>query len=145
MCIRDRGAHRAALVNITFITASSDGFVVAWQPRTSRPPSSNINGQGGQVAANMSVVPIDTDGNVLVFSSVTADVIIDVIGFFDVAAAGEATAGRFTPVPPVRATDSRAPAGASNRYTRSTDGPDSVVTCPSPVATASRRRSRRWP
>ena len=125
-----QGAHRAALVNITFITASSDGFVVAWQPRTSRPPSSNINGQGGQVAANMSVVPIDTDGNVLVFSSVTADVIIDVIGFFDVAAAGEATAGRFTPVPPVRATDSRASAGASNRYTRSTDGPDSVVNVP---------------
>ena len=128
--VASQGTHRAALVNITLVAASADGFVVVWQPRSTRPPSSNINGQGGQVAANSSVVPIDADGNVLVFSSVTADVIVDVVGYFDVAVAGQATAGRFTPVSPVRAADSRSTATPTNLYTRTSDGSDSVLNVP---------------
>jgi glucose/arabinose dehydrogenase len=124
-----QGVHRAALVNIT-MAATSDGFVVAWQPRTTRPASSNVNGQRGVAVANSSVVPIDADGNVLVYSSVTADVIIDVVGFFDTAPGGVATAGRFTPVTPGRAADSRSPGSATNAYTRAASGADSVVTVP---------------
>ncbi len=121
--------HRAALVNITYI-AASDGFAVVWQPRTTRPPSSNINGEPGTAVANASVVPIDADGNVLLYSSVTADVIVDVVGFFDVAPGGTATAGRFTPVSPTRAADSRSAPSAANSYTRFASGADSVVAVP---------------
>ena len=125
-----QGAHRAALVNLTFITATAPGFLTAWQPRSTLPPSSNINGQGGQVAANASVVPIDADGNVMVFSSVRADVIVDVVGFFDVADGGVATAGRFVPAPPQRAADTRVAARADNLYTRAPDGSEAVVNVP---------------
>lgn len=124
-----QGNHRAALVNLTFI-ASSDGFLTAWQPRSTLPPSSNINGQSGQVAANASVVPIDADGNVMVFSSVRAHVVIDVIGFFDVAAGGVASAGRFTQTAPVRAADTRTPASASNLYSSAPDGVETLVNVP---------------
>jgi glucose/arabinose dehydrogenase len=125
-----QGNHRAALVNLTFLPTASDGFLTAWQPRTTLPPSSNINSQGGQAAANSSVVPVDADGNVMVFSSVRADVIVDVIGFFDVAAGGVATAGRFTPSTPVRAADTRVPATASNIYTSAPAGAETVVNVP---------------
>ncbi|MGB8859969.1 MAG: PQQ-dependent sugar dehydrogenase [Ilumatobacteraceae bacterium] len=122
-------AHKAALVNITFI-ASSDGFVVVWQPGTTRPPSSNINGQPGAAVANSSVVPIDAAGNVLVYTSVTADVIIDVVGFFDAAPGGVTAAGRFSPITPARAADSRSMPSSTNRYTRFASGADSVVAVP---------------
>lgn len=125
-----QGQHRAALVNLTFISTSSDGFLTAWLPRSTLPPSSNINGQGGQVAANASVVPIDSDGNVMIFSSTLAHVIVDVIGFFDVAPGGVAAAGRFSQTQPVRAADTRAPATATNLYTVAPDGADTMVNVP---------------
>lgn len=125
-----QGNHRAALVNLTFIPTASDGFLNAWEPRTISPPSSNINGQGGMVAANSSVVPIDGDGNVMLFSSVRAHVIVDVVGFFDVVVANKATAGRFTTTPAARAADTRVPATASNLYTISPDGAEEVVNVP---------------
>ena len=124
-----QGNHRAALVNLTFI-ASSDGFLTAWQPRSTLPPSSNINGQGGQVAANASVVPIDADGNVMIFSSVLAHVVVDVIGFFDVAPSGVAAAGRFSQVQPVRAADTRVMASATNFYTSAPDAAEALVNVP---------------
>ncbi|MCB0981745.1 MAG: hypothetical protein KDB17_13955, partial [Ilumatobacter sp.] len=81
-----QGDHRAALVNLTYIRPQSNGWVVAWQPRTLRPASSNINGQTNQVAANASVVPIDADGNLLLYNSTTAHLVVDVLGFFDIGA-----------------------------------------------------------
>jgi len=125
-----QGNHRAALVNLTFISTASDGFLTAWLPRTTLPPSSNINGQGGQVAANASVVPIDADGNVMIFTSTRADVLVDVIGFFDVAPSGVATGGRFTQTTPVRAADTRSPSTAANLYSTAPDGVETLVNVP---------------
>jgi len=128
--VAEQGNHRAALVNLTFISTTSDGFLTAWLPRSTLPPSSNINGQGGQVAANASVVPIDADGNLMVFTSITAHVVVDLIGFFDVAASGVATGGRFTQTTPVRAADTRSPASATNVYSTAADGVETLVNVP---------------
>jgi len=128
--VATQGDHRAALVNLTFISTSSDGFLTAWLPRSTLPPSSNINGQGGQAAANASIVPIDADGNVMIFSSTRAHVIVDVIGFFDVAPGGAATGGRFAPTAPVRAADTRSPATATNVYSVGSDGAEKLVNVP---------------
>lgn len=123
------GSHRAALVNLTFAWPAADGFVLAWEPRTTRPASSNLNGQGGLVAANASIVPIDADGNVLLFASATTHVIVDVLGWFDTTA-GTSTSGRFVPAEPARAADSRQLPDAENVYTRTADGSVSVVNVP---------------
>ena len=123
------GSHRAALVNLTFVRPSFNGYVVAWEPRTTRPLSSNLNGQAGLVAANASIVPIDADGNVLLFASATTHVVVDVLGWFDTTA-GTSTSGRFVPTTPVRAADSRDLPSTENLYTRTADGSVSVVNVP---------------
>ncbi len=124
-----QGNHRAALVNITAVLPSWDGFVTVWQPRTLPPPTSNLNSQLGQINANTSVVPIDDDGNIVVFASSRTHLIIDLLGFFDVAAGG-ATSGRLLPVDPVRAADTRAAPGGGNVYSQSVDGSTPVINVP---------------
>ena len=129
--VATQGTHRAALVNITMVRPTSTAFVTAWQPRTTRPTASNINVASGEVAANASIVPVDEDGNVLVFVSARGHLIIDVLGFFDTTTGGAAQAGRLVPTDPVRAADTRQPAnGGNNQYTRTTDGLDDVVNVP---------------
>jgi glucose/arabinose dehydrogenase len=128
--VATQGNHRAALVNLTFIRPDANGYLAVWQPRSSRPTTSNINGQPNLVAANASIVPIDANGNVLILSSVTAHVVVDVLGFFDTGGSGSATAGRFVPNTPERAADTRDLPAVDNVYTRSADGGDSVINVP---------------
>lgn len=125
------GSARAALVNITVVQPLAEGFVTAWQPRTTRPATSNNNAGPSTIAANASIVPIDADGMVLVYSSTTAQVVVDVLGFFSDAPSSVA-AGRFAPVVPVRAVDTRNPFDATgNNFTRGSDaGPGEVVDVP---------------
>jgi hypothetical protein len=126
-----QGNHRAALVNLTMVRPLNNSFLTAWQARTAWPTASNLNVHGGQTAANASIVPIDADGNVLVFTNATTHVVVDVLGFFDVAAAAEVQAGRLTPVTPVRAIDTRNAAdSATNPYARSTVGNEGLVNVP---------------
>jgi glucose/arabinose dehydrogenase len=129
--VPSQGDHRAALVNITMVRPTSTAFVTAWQPRTTKPTASNINVATGKIAANASIVPIDGDGNVLLFVNATSHLIVDVLGFFDVTSGGSAQAGRLVPTDPIRAADTRQPAnGTDNQYTRTTDGLDEVVNVP---------------
>ena len=129
--VATQGAHRAALVNVTVVRPASQAVVTAWQPRTTKPTASNINVGAGQIAANASIVPIDADGNVLLFLNATGHLIVDVLGFFDTTSGGSAQAGRLAPVAPVRAADTREAAnGTTNRYTREVDGTVSVVNVP---------------
>ena len=108
---------RAALVNIAYVDLVSPGFLTAWAGRTSRPLASNINAVAGEVVANSAIVPLDADGGMLIYSNATADVVIDVLGYFD-AAPSAVAAGRFNPVTPLRITDTRNAASPSNQYTR---------------------------
>jgi len=125
------GTHKAALVNITLVRPTSTAFATAWQPRTTKPGSSNINVATQEVAANASIVPVDADGNVLVFVSATTHLVVDVLGFFDTTSGGASQAGRFQPVNPQRTADTRTPSdGDTNDYTRAIVGLDDVVNVP---------------
>lgn len=129
--VATQGVHRSALVNITLVRPGAAAFATVWQPRATKPDSSNINGSVGHVTANSSIVPIDADGNVLLFVSATSHVIVDVLGFFDVAAGSVSTFGRFQAAAPIRAADTRLPNDDdTNIYTRTADGSASVVNVP---------------
>ena len=110
---------KAVLVNFAFVTPSTPGYLTSWSGRAARPLASNINAVAGEYVANSAVVPVDSNGGILVYSYSTADVVIDVLGYFNVAPAA-VSAGRFVAVPPTRISDTRQPVSASNPFTRGT-------------------------
>ena len=104
----DHGQVKAALINMTMVDSSGAGYVVASEGRTEHPQSSNLNASTGEVAANTSIVPIDATGKIVVYASVTTDLVIDVLGTF--AAVGPSDlGGRFTALNPARLIDTRQP------------------------------------
>jgi glucose/arabinose dehydrogenase len=110
---------KAALVNLTMVDSLGTGYVVASEGRTEHPPSSNLNVSSGEVAANTSIVPVDSSGNIVVFASVTTNVIVDVLGVFEAVDPG-VSGGRFTALTPARLIDTRNPANTTtNAYTKS--------------------------
>jgi glucose/arabinose dehydrogenase len=119
----DLGIHdsnvQAALVNLTMVDSSGNGYVVASEGRTEHPSTSNLNVATGEVAANTSIVPVDADGNIVLFASVTTHVIVDVLGTFRASGPGQ-SGGRFTALAPARLIDTRLPIDAvDNAYTKS--------------------------
>jgi hypothetical protein len=78
----------AAMLNVTMVTPSADGFTTIWQAGLPFPNVSNINALAGEAAiANGACVPLaggNTDVSVVYGSSAgaTAHVIIDVLGYF---------------------------------------------------------------
>jgi len=113
----DPAVTKAALVNFAFVTPSTSGFLTAWAGRSLKPVASNINAFPGEVVANSAVVPVDANGGILVYAFTTAHVVIDVLGYFDVAP-GAVSAGRFVAVSPNRIADTRQALSATNQFSR---------------------------
>jgi glucose/arabinose dehydrogenase len=118
----------AALVNLALVRPlSNGGNATAWEPRTLRPSTSNVNTPAGANVANSSIVPLDGQGRMVLFTQATAHVLIDVAGFY-LDQSGPTSTGRFVPTGPERIVDTREPADAGNEYARSADGAGERVT-----------------
>lgn len=113
----DPAVTKAALVDFAFVSPSTPGFLTAWGGRTARPVVSNINAEAGEIVANSAVVPLDSNGGFLFYAFSTAHVVIDVLGYFDVAPSA-VSAGRFVAVAPSRIADTREPVSTANAYSR---------------------------
>jgi hypothetical protein len=113
----DPAVTKAVLVNFAFVAPSTPGFLTAWAGRTARPVASNINAAAGEVVADSAVVPVDANGGILVYSFSNAHVVIDVLGYFNVAP-GAVRAGRFVALPPTRIADTRDATSTTNQYSR---------------------------
>jgi hypothetical protein len=100
---------QAVVVNLTAINHSSSAtFVTAYPFGTTRPNASNINLPGGtNVQSNLAIVQLSTSGQITLFNSVgSADVIVDIQGYFATPPGGNA--GAFHTIPPLRICDTRA-------------------------------------
>ncbi|TPG19253.1 hypothetical protein [Pedococcus bigeumensis] len=127
---------RALAMNITVVTPTAPGYVVAWNGALPVPTASNLNFVKGQVVPNMAIVPTQPDPNdgVPLFtfknaSKGTTHVLIDIVGVYE---AGQPTGLRYRPLPPTRILDTRnatgtvkSPLGAAE--TRSFTAPGSVA------------------
>ena len=123
---------KAALVNITMVAPQGGGYVTASQPRTEHPATSNVNALPGEIVANASIVPIDSSGHLLLYTFVTTDVVVDVMGTFRQVGVSE-SGGRYSPVSPRRLIDTREPFnGATNNFS-SADTGGGIVTVNAPV------------
>ncbi|NND73376.1 MAG: hypothetical protein HKN44_00050 [Ilumatobacter sp.] len=130
----DLGAPKgavAAIVNITMVEPAGEVFATAWEPRTARPRTSNVNALNGEIVGNTSVVPVDATGRMVLYVRTTTDVVIDVSGFF-VDAPGPTAPGRFRGLDPLRLIDTRDPSTPSNTYTQTIAVGDPNPTLPSP-------------
>ena len=118
----DGTTTKAVLANITYVTPVGDGFLTAWAAGAPRPATSNINALHGEVVANAAVIPVDADGRIEVLTNVPAYVVIDVFGRFEVGA-GACQCGRFVPLNPDRAIDTREPSVAGRQSVHARRGP----------------------
>ncbi|MBI2706644.1 MAG: hypothetical protein HYX32_15340 [Actinobacteria bacterium] len=74
---------QAVVVNLTGTGVTGATHVVAWATGTPMPPTSNLNLEAGQTAANLAVVPVGGDGSITIRNqSATDQVIVDVQGWY---------------------------------------------------------------
>ena len=92
-------------MNLTIVEAQNVGFGTAYPCAGGRPDTSNINFGPGQTIANFAVVQPDVNGEICVYSSAAADILIDVMG--------SAGAG-FRGIRPSRLVDTRSGVGVAS-------------------------------
>lgn len=111
----------AAALTLTAVSASADGFVTAYPAGTARPETSNLNVRTGEVRANGALTRLGADGAIDVYTSVPAELLVDVSGVF--VPTESSGPGRFEPSAPRRVLDTRGTPtpGAGDAVTLSTD------------------------
>ena len=96
----------AVVVNVTMVNAGGRAFGTVWPTGSERLLTSINNVEfEGHTRPNLVIAPLGLDRKISVFGSNTADVVLDVLGVF--VASGPTTAGRFEPLGPTRAFDTR--------------------------------------
>ena len=99
---------RAYSLNYTAVPHGPLGFLTTWPTGQTQPFVSTLNAPTGANTANAAIVPAGTNGDISVFVTHPADLVIDVNGYF--APPGPGGLSLHT-LPPCRALDTRNPAG----------------------------------
>jgi hypothetical protein len=95
----------ALTVTVDSSLTQGPGYISVWPEGQPVPTASIINYFQGQVRANGAIVGLQAPGTIAVLSSNGAPVVVDVTGWF--VPASSARAGRFVPITPTRAVDTR--------------------------------------
>ena len=97
----------AVVLNVTVVNPGGEGYVTVfpWGDPT-LPNTSNVNIQrSGQMVANLVTVRLGGDGRVGLYTSIAADLLVDVFGYYS--PSGATRAGRFIPLTPQRLLNTR--------------------------------------
>jgi len=100
----------AYALNATAIPHGPMWYLTIWPSGNPRPVVSTMNSSDGRVKANAVVVPAGSNQGVSVFVTNTADVVLDINGYF--VSASDNSALAFYPLTPCRVVDTRWPTGA---------------------------------
>jgi hypothetical protein len=101
---------KAVLTNTTVTEPTGSGFLTMWNCSAERPEVSTLNFAMYETVANTATIPLDAAGGLCAFSSVSADLVIDIGGYYSASANG-----RYTPLAPQRLMDSREGVGTPTR------------------------------
>lgn len=101
---------KAVLANVTLTGPTGSGFLTMWNCSAAQPEVSTLNFSLYETVANAATIPLDGTGGLCAFSSVSADLVIDVSGYYSASASG-----RYMPVAPKRLMDSREGVGTPAR------------------------------
>jgi hypothetical protein len=88
---------QAYSMNFTAIPHGPLGFLTTWPAGQTQPLVSTLNASLGGITANSAIVPAGTNGDVSVFVTDNADLVIDVNGYFAPPAAGGLSLYALTP------------------------------------------------
>ncbi|MEO8694001.1 MAG: arylsulfotransferase family protein [Acidimicrobiales bacterium] len=88
---------------VTLTDAEGEGFATAYPCGSPRPYISNVNTRADSPVPNMVLAPVDSTRQLCVFTSVNAQIIVDLTGWFG------SGGGQFHDVAPTRALDTRLP------------------------------------
>ena len=99
----------AAIVNVTVTRTTGPGYVQAAAAGELIPGTSSVlNATGSnQSVAGLSLVPLSADGKIDLYTLRSADLIVDLIGWFTGDEAAASTSGLFVAIPPERIRDTR--------------------------------------
>jgi LPXTG-site transpeptidase (sortase) family protein len=101
----------AVVLNVTAIDANGEGYVTVYPWGDTLPNTSNVNiKRSGQMVANLVTVRLGVEGKVGLYSSISANLLVDVFGYYS--ASGATAAGRFVAQTPKRLLDTRGQATA---------------------------------
>jgi hypothetical protein len=103
------GGATAVAVNLTATESPADGFLTAY-PCGAVPTVSALNWTAGMTRPNSQIIPLDATGGMCLYSNVDTDIVVDATGYFS-----PDSPGRFTPIEPFRAADSRIGEGIPDR------------------------------
>jgi hypothetical protein len=101
---------QAYSLNVTAVPHGALGWLTTWPSGQAQPLVSTLNASTGAVTANAAIVPAGSGGDVSIFVSNTADVILDIDGYFAPPGGGLSL---YT-VPPCRVLDTRYSSGTFN-------------------------------
>jgi uncharacterized repeat protein (TIGR01451 family) len=100
---------RAYSLNYTAVPQGPLGFLTTWPAGQTQPFVSTLNAPTGAITANGAIVPAGTNGDISVFVTHPADLVIDVNGYFAPPGPGGLSLHNLTPC---RVLDTRNPAGS---------------------------------
>jgi len=103
----------ASALNVTVVGPASAGFATVYPCTDQRPLASNLNFVSGDVVPNNVVAPVGATGEICVFTNVSADVIVDIAGWFE-----QVEGSGFTAATPKRLLDTRAESRVGPRPVR---------------------------
>ena len=109
----------ALTVTVDNTATPGPGYVSIWPEGAPMPTASIVNYRSREVRANATIVRVGIGGAVDLLAQNGAPLIVDVTGWFVESAA--TSAGRFVPITPARATDTREPPRAAPMRRRRDD------------------------
>ena len=96
---------QAYSLNVTVVPHGSLSYLTVWPTGQTQPLVSTLNSVDGRIKANAAIVPAGTGGAVSVFATNDTEAILDINGYFVLAATSSALA--FYPMAPCRLVDTR--------------------------------------
>jgi len=103
--VPDEATAVALTVTVDNTTTTGPGFVSIWPEGAPQPTASIVNYRAREIRANATIVAVGIGGAIDLFAQNGAPLIVDVTGWF--VQSGATDAGRFVPITPARAIDTR--------------------------------------
>ena len=92
-------------LNVTVVPHGGLGYLTMWPTGEDQPVVSTLNSPDGRVKANAAIVPAGVNGGIRIYASNTADLVLDIDGYF--VSAPNPSAFAFFPLTPCRVADTR--------------------------------------